>query len=253
MELGVLREFLMKIEDESVQPVIDEALRRLDLLIQMSLDYLNLNRETSTLSGGESQRVKMIKHMSSALTGMLYIFDEPSVGLHPRDVHNLNKMLVHLRDLGNTVLVVEHDRDVILAADHIVDVGPSAGRQGGNIMYEGDVEGLLNSDTLTAQQLHKLPPIKEAVRSFDVVLQLSNCNANNLKNISVDIPKGVLTVISGVAGSGKSSLIDECFLDQSQKVLSLIKSHYMPLVVLTLRPIQESLIAYGLFLLKKTM
>lgn len=214
MELGSLKEYLLSIEDISVQPVIDEAVKRIDLLINMSLDYLSLNRETSTLSGGESQRVKMMKHMSSALTGMLYIFDEPSVGLHPRDVHNLNRMLEHLRDLGNTVLVVEHDRDVILAADHIVDVGPKAGVYGGHIMFEGSVEGLFKSDTITGKSLNNLPDIKQNVRSFTEVLSIQNANTNNLKNISVDFPVGVLTAVTGVAGSGKSSLINEEFLRQ---------------------------------------
>lgn len=213
MELGRLKEFLLDINDESVQPIVDEAVKRIDLLINMSLDYLSLNRETSTLSGGESQRVKMMKHMSSALTGMLYIFDEPSVGLHPKDVHNLNRMLIHLRDLGNTVLVVEHDRDVILAADHIVDVGPGAGVHGGTIMYEGSVEGLLQSDTITGQNLTQLPRVKEQVKPFKEVLSVKNANTNNLKNISVDFPVGVLTAVTGVAGSGKSSLINEEFLN----------------------------------------
>ena len=186
---GALKEFLLNIKDESVQPIIEEAVKRLDLLINMSLDYLNLN-------GGESQRDKMMKHMSSALNGMLYIFDEPSVGLHPRDVHNLNKMLQRLRDLGNTVLVVEHDRGVILAADHIVDVGPKAGIHSGEIMYEENVEGLLNSDTLTGKQLHLLPDIKEHVRTFTETMDLVNCYTNNLKDVNVSIPKGVLSVIS---------------------------------------------------------
>ena len=212
MELVSLKKFLLSIEDVSVQPLIEEALKRLDLLIGMSLDYLNLNRETSTLSGGESQRVKMMKHMSSALTGILYIFDEPSVGLHPRDVDNLNKMLVHLRDLGNTVIVVEHDRDVILKADHIVDVGPGAGVHGGDICYEGGVMGLIKSDTVTGKHLQSLPSIKKDVRPFKETLNIENANTNNLKNVSVAIPKGVLSVVSGVAGSGKSSLIHQEFV-----------------------------------------
>ena len=213
MELSGLKKYLLAIDDESVAPLLEEAIKRIDLLIGMSLDYLNLNRETSTLSGGESQRVKMMKHMSSALTGILYIFDEPSVGLHPRDVHNLNKMLVHLRDLGNTVLVVEHDRDVIQEADHIVDVGPGAGIHGGKICYEGDVKGLIESDTVTGKHLQSIPDIKTDVRSFTSSLSVKDATVNNLKNISVDIPEGVLTVVSGVAGSGKSSLIHQEFVN----------------------------------------
>lgn len=221
MELATLKDFLLDIQEDSVQPLIDEAVKRLDLLIGMSLDYLSLDRQTSTLSGGESQRVKMMKHMSSALTGMLYIFDEPSVGLHPSDVANLNKMLIHLRDLGNTVLVVEHDRDVILEADHIVDVGPGAGIHGGHIMYEGDVQGLLESDTITGKHLMKYPDLKETVRAVEDWFELKGCTSNNLKNIDVQLPKGVLSVVSGVAGSGKSSLINLEFMKQYPEAIMI--------------------------------
>ncbi|MHC5268878.1 ATP-binding cassette domain-containing protein [Enterococcus sp. LJL98] len=219
LELGDLKTFLLEINQPSVQPLIDEAVKRIDHLIGMSLDYLSLNRETSTLSGGESQRVKMMKHLSSALSGLLYIFDEPSVGLHPRDVANLNQMLRHLRDIGNTILVVEHDRDVILEADHIIDVGPGAGRYGGRITYEGDVANLLLSETSTGEHLNALPPLKEIVREPKGFFELKNCTTNNLKNIDVSIPQGVLSVISGVAGSGKSSLIFTEFLNKYPEVV----------------------------------
>ena len=213
LELNELKSFLLSITDERVSPLIDEAVKRVDHLIGMSLDYLTLNRETSTLSGGESQRVKMMKHLSSALSGLLYIFDEPSVGLHPRDVANLNGMLRHLRELGNTVLVVEHDRDVIVEADHIVDIGPGAGRYGGEITYEGDVKGLFASDTLTGSHLTNLPPLKDSVRKPSGYFELRDCNTNNLRSVDVDIPQGVVSVVSGVAGSGKSSLIHTEFLN----------------------------------------
>lgn len=219
LELGDLKTFLLSINEAAVTPLIDEAVKRIDHLIGMSLDYLSLNRETSTLSGGESQRVKMMKHLSSALSGVLYIFDEPSVGLHPRDVANLNHMLRHLREIGNTILVVEHDRDVILEADHIIDVGPGAGRYGGLITYEGNVQNLLLSETSTGQHLNALPPLKDCVREPKGFFELRNCTTNNLKNIDVDIPIGVLSVISGVAGSGKSSLIFTEFLNKYPEVI----------------------------------
>jgi excinuclease UvrABC ATPase subunit len=183
-------------------------------LVDIGLEYLTLNRETDTLSGGESQRVKIVKHLSSSLTDVMYIFDEPSIGLHPRDVHRLDELLQKLRDKGNTVLVVEHDPDVIKVADHIVDVGPHAGSQGGEIVYEGAYDGLLKADTLTGQFLKKSLPIKKEFRQAKKHLKLSNVTVNNLKKVSVNIPAGVLTVVTGVAGSGKSSLINEAFMSR---------------------------------------
>jgi excinuclease UvrABC ATPase subunit len=191
--------------------MVDELVRRLQNLIDIGLEYLTLNRETDTLSGGESQRVKLVKHLGSSLIDVMYIFDEPSVGLHPRDLHRLNDMLQKLRDMGNTVLVVEHDPDVIKVADHIVDLGPHAGARGGEIVYEGSYDGLLKADTLTGSFLKEAMPIKKEFRQAKDHLKLSKVTVNNLKDVSVDIPVGVLTLVTGVAGSGKSSLISEAF------------------------------------------
>jgi excinuclease UvrABC ATPase subunit len=183
-------------------------------LIDIGLEYLTLNRETDTLSGGEGQRVKLVKHLGSSLIDVMYIFDEPSMGLHSRDIHRLNELLQRLRDMGNTVLVVEHDPDVIKVADHIVDLGPHAGAQGGEIVYEGSYDGLLGSDTLTGKFMKEAMPIKKDFRQAKEHLPLKNVRLNNLKNVSVDIPAGVLTLVTGVAGSGKSSLISEAFVAQ---------------------------------------
>lgn len=220
LELSEVKRFLENIEEISeVEPVVKECKKRIEQLIKMHLNYLTLNRETSTLSGGESQRVKLMKHLNNSLNGMLYIFDEPSVGLHPRDVQNLNKTLIDLRDNGNTVLVVEHDRDVITIGDYIVDVGPKAGRFGGEITYAGDLKGLLTSSTLTATHLQSLPPFKEEIRIPQDYFTLENCTTNNLKNINVSIPKGILTVVTGVAGSGKSSLVHHEFVKQIEEAI----------------------------------
>lgn len=193
-------------------PLAAQVIARLEDLVGIGLGYLALARETSTLSGGESQRIKMVRHLNSALVDVLYIFDEPSIGLHPHDVGRLNQMLVKLRDKGNTVLVVEHDPDVMAIADHVVDVGPRAGVEGGRIVFEGTFAGLQEADTITGRSLREWLPLKEEVRNGTGVLSLRNVTRNNLADVSVDIPAGVLTVVTGVAGSGKSSLISEEFL-----------------------------------------
>jgi excinuclease UvrABC ATPase subunit len=214
MEIGELISVIKGIKGAVAKPMVDSLVERLQNMVDIGLEYLTLNRETATLSGGESQRVKIVKHLSSSLMNVTYIFDEPSIGLHPRDVHRLTELLQKLRDKGNTVLVVEHDPDVIKVADHIVDVGPHAGSQGGEIVYEGTYDGLLKADTLTGQFMKQSLPIKKEFRQAKKHLKLSNVTVNNLKKVSVNIPVGVLTVVTGVAGSGKSSLIDEAFMSQ---------------------------------------
>jgi excinuclease UvrABC ATPase subunit len=214
MEVGDLIGVIKGVRDAVTKPMVDSLVERLQNVIDIGLEYLTLNRETATLSGGESQRVKIVKHLSSSLMNVIYIFDEPSIGLHPRDVHQLNELLQKLRDKGNTVLVVEHDPDVIKVADHIVDVGPHAGSQGGEIVYEGTYTGLLQADTLTGLFMKQAMPIKKEFRQAKKHLKLSKVSVNNLKNVSANIPVGVLTLVTGVAGSGKSSLINEAFMSQ---------------------------------------
>jgi excinuclease UvrABC ATPase subunit len=214
MEITELIKVVKTFKDSAAQSIIKSLVERLQHLEDIGLEYLTLSRETDTLSGGESQRVKVVKHLGSSLTDVIYVFDEPSVGLHPRDVHRMNELLQRLRDKGNTVIVVEHDPDVIKAADHIVDVGPKAGTHGGEIVYEGSFANLLKADTLTGKHMKQVVPLKDDFRKSTGKLPIKNAKVNNLQNVSVDIPTGILTVITGVAGSGKSSLINEVFLQQ---------------------------------------
>jgi excinuclease UvrABC ATPase subunit len=214
LQVDELMSALDEISDSSVQSIIDMIQGRLGHLNEIGLGYLSLDRTTDTLSGGESQRVKIVKYLNGTLSDVMYIFDEPSVGLHPRDVHRLNELLRKLRDNGNTVIVVEHDPDVIKIADYVVDVGPNAGSRGGQIMFEGSYDDLLKSDTLTGKALGKELAVKGEVRTPNGELQIANAHANNLQNVTVAIPKSVLTVVTGVAGSGKSSLINETFVRQ---------------------------------------
>lgn len=212
MQVNTLIETIQAIDEPRVANLKAMLLERLEHLVDIGLDYLSLDRATDTLSGGESQRIKIVKYLNGTLSDVMYIFDEPSVGLHPRDVHRLNELLKKLRDLGNTVIVVEHDPDVIKVADHVVDVGPKAGSGGGQIMFEGSYADLLKSSTLTGTALNNELPIKTDVRTGKGALSISGATTNNLKNVSVDIPQGVLTAVTGVAGSGKSSLINQTFV-----------------------------------------
>jgi excinuclease UvrABC ATPase subunit len=210
MQVSELAGFVRKIDAKQVGPMLEALALRLENLVTIGLGYLSLDRESSTLSGGESQRVKMVRHLGSSLTDITYVFDEPSVGLHPHDVGRLAGLMQQLRDKGNTVLIVEHKPDMIAIADHVVDMGPFAGSKGGEVVYEGDFAGLLKSDTLTGKHIKKHQAIKDKVRKPDGQLKVEHARLNNLKDVSVSIPKGVLTAVSGVAGSGKSSLIQGC-------------------------------------------
>ena len=214
LEIDDLIEVVRVIDDPAAAPLVNTLVERLQHLVDIGLEYLSLERATDTLSGGESQRVKMVKHLNGSLVDVMYIFDEPSVGLHPRDVHRLNELLVKLRDQGNTVIVVEHDPDVIRVADYVVDMGPYAGSEGGQVVYAGSYAGLLQADTLTGNHMLRKRPLKETVRQASGNLPIVRATVNNLKNVSVNLPTGVLTVVTGVAGSGKSSLINEAFLRQ---------------------------------------
>ena len=224
MEVGELVDVIRSIDEPSVAPLIAMLVERLQDLVDIGLGYLSLDRATDTLSGGESQRVKIVRHLSSSLVDVMYIFDEPSIGLHPRDVHRMNDLLQKLRDKGNTIIVVEHDPDVIRVADHVVDIGPRAGTHGGTVVYEGSYDGLLQTSTLTATHMNAPLAIKSGFRSAKGQLTIRNARINNLRNVSIDIPQAVLTVVTGVAGSGKSSLINQAFLRQHADAIVIDQS-----------------------------
>lgn len=224
LEATELLTFLKDFTDPVAAKVAGRLRERVQHLVDIGLGYLSLSRETNTLSGGESQRVKMIRHLGNSLTEMLYILDEPTVGLHARDVGRMNSLLQKLRDKGNTVLVVEHDPDVIAIADHVVDMGPKAGVHGGEVVFEGSYADLKQADTLTGRFLSQHLPIKDQVRKPTGQLTVKNANLHNLKNVTVNIPTGVLTVVTGVAGSGKSTLINDVFLVQHPDALVIDQS-----------------------------
>ena len=207
MQVSDLAEWVRGLTAPGLEPLLENLQQTLDAFVQIGLGYLSLDRPSGTLSGGEAQRTKMIRHLSSALTDVTYIFDEPTIGLHPHDIQNMNALLLQLRDKGNTVLVVEHKPETIEVADHVVDLGPRAGSGGGTVCFEGTVEGLRSSGTLTGQHLDDRAHLKETVREATGALEIRGASRNNLKKVDVDIPLGVLVAITGVAGSGKSSLI----------------------------------------------
>ena len=208
MQISDLAEWVRELSEPSVAPLLGALRQTLDSFDEIGLGYLSLDRPSGTLSGGEAQRVKMIRHLGSSLTDVTYVFDEPTSGLHPHDVRRMNDLLARLRDKGNTLLVIEHEPETIETADHVVDLGPGAGAAGGTICFEGSVAGLRNSDTLTGRHLSDRGELKPAVREPTGALEVRGAGTHNLKDVDVDIPLGVLVVITGVAGSGKSSLID---------------------------------------------
>jgi excinuclease UvrABC ATPase subunit len=207
MQISDLAEWLGRLDEPSVAPLLAALRDSLDSFAEIGLGYLSLDRPSGTLSGGEAQRTKMVGHLGSSLTDVTYVFDEPTIGLHPHDIQRMNELLLRLRDKGNTVLVVEHKPETITIADHVVDLGPGAGAAGGTVCYEGTVDGLRASDTLTGRHLDDRATLKEAVRTPTGALQVRGASRHNLRDVDVDVPLGVLCVITGVAGSGKSSLV----------------------------------------------
>ncbi|MEU7454859.1 excinuclease ABC subunit UvrA [Streptosporangium roseum] len=207
MQISDLAEWVHGLDEVSVAPLLATLRQTLDSFVEIGLGYLSLDRPSGTLSGGEAQRTKMIRHLGSSLTDVTYVFDEPTTGLHPHDIQRMNDLLLRLRDKGNTVLVVEHKPEAIAIADHVVDLGPGAGTAGGTVCYEGSLEGLRGSGTLTGRHLDDRAAIKETVRTPKGTLEVRGATAHNLRDVDVDIPLGVLCVVTGVAGSGKSSLV----------------------------------------------
>jgi len=207
MQISDLAEWVRGLDEPSVRPLLAALQQTLDSFVEIGLGYLSLDRPSGTLSGGEAQRVKMIRHLGSPLTDVTYVFDEPTTGLHPHDVKRMNDLLLRLRDKGNTVLVVEHEPETIAIADHVVDLGPGAGTEGGTVCYQGPVDGLLASGTITGRHLGYRASLKQEVRKPTGALEIHGATTHNLRNVDVDIPLGVLVAVTGVAGSGKSSLI----------------------------------------------
>jgi excinuclease ABC A subunit len=207
MQISDLAEWVRKLDEPSVGPLLAGLRHLLDSFVEIGLGYLSLERPAGTLSGGEAQRTKMIRHLGSSLTDVTYVFDEPTIGLHPHDIARMNDLLLQLRDKGNTVLVVEHKPETIAIADHVVDLGPGAGSDGGTVCFEGTVDGLRHSDTVTGRHLDDRARLKDEVRSSTGALEVRGANTHNLQDVDVDVPLGVLCVVTGVAGSGKTSLI----------------------------------------------
>ncbi|GAA6524763.1 excinuclease ABC subunit UvrA [Intrasporangium sp. DVR] len=207
MQISDAAEWVRQLDEPSVAPLVTGLQHLFDSFAEIGLGYLSLDRPSGTLSGGEAQRTKMIRHLGSSLTDVTYVFDEPSIGLHPHDIQRMNRLLLQLRDKGNTVLVVEHKPEMIAVADHVVDLGPGAGASGGTVCFEGTVEGLRRSGTITGHHLDDRATLKPSVRTPSGVLEVRGADLHNLRHVDVDIPLGVLTVVTGVAGSGKSSLI----------------------------------------------
>jgi excinuclease ABC A subunit len=208
MQISDLANWVRDLDEPSVAPLLAALRDTLDSFVDIGLGYLSLNRSSGTLSGGEAQRTKMIRHLGSSLTDVTYVFDEPSIGMHPVDIQRMNNLLLELRDKGNTVLVVEHKPEMIAIADHVVDLGPGAGAAGGTVVFEGTVEGLRETDTITGRHLEDRASLKPSVRTAAGALEVRGASTNNLQNVDVDFPLGQLVVVTGVAGSGKSSLID---------------------------------------------
>ncbi|MFV8756419.1 ATP-binding cassette domain-containing protein [Nannocystaceae bacterium ST9] len=207
MQISDLAEWVRGMNEPSAAPLLATLRHTLDSFVEIGLGYLSLDRPTGTLSGGEAQRTKMIRHLGSSLTDVTYVFDEPTIGLHPHDIQRMNELLLRLRDKGNTVLVVEHKPETIVIADHVIDLGPGAGKAGGEVVFAGSVEGLRASGTLTGRHLSNRAALKPTLRTGSGVLKIRGARTHNLKAVDVDIPLGVLVVVTGVAGSGKSSLI----------------------------------------------
>ena len=207
MQISDLAEWVRGLDEPSVAPLLKGLRHLLDSFAEIGLGYLSLDRPAGTLSGGEAQRTKMIRHLGSSLTDVTYVFDEPTIGLHPHDIERMNKLLLQLRDKGNTVLVVEHKPEAIAIADHVVDLGPGAGTAGGEVVFEGTLEGLRASGTLTGRHLEDRSTLKKTVRTSAGALEIRGASENNLRDVDIDVPLGVLVVVTGVAGSGKSSLI----------------------------------------------